>query len=122
MVIYIFVRHKENTHRNITTAGTVNPPPSRKKAPGNVFMVAEYSVVYIGAYTRGIIASATPKNEFTFPVNYKHLSSRVFLNYLQIMDMVSRVLIECLKNLTEIKKYIYSLAQVTKRQINKNKN
>lgn len=45
----------------------MSPPPRRKKAPGNVLMVAVYTEVYIGAYTKGIIASATPKNELTFP-------------------------------------------------------
>lgn len=38
-----------STHMNITTAGTVKPPPKRKNAPGKVFIVAEYTVVYIGA-------------------------------------------------------------------------
>lgn len=56
------------TYKNISTAGTVRPPPNKKKAPGKVFIVAVYTVVYIGAYTKGIIASATPKNEFVLPI------------------------------------------------------
>lgn len=52
---------------NIRTAGTVRPPPSRKKAPGKLLSVAPYTVVYMGAYTKGIMASATPNKEFTLP-------------------------------------------------------
>ena len=44
-----FVEHKKVTYKNISTAGTVSPPPSRKKAPGKVLMVAVYTVVYMGA-------------------------------------------------------------------------
>jgi hypothetical protein len=55
------------TYRNMPTAGIVNAPPNKKNAPGSVFRVAAYTVVYIGAYTSGIKASATPNNEFTFP-------------------------------------------------------
>ena len=55
------------------TAGIVRPPPSKKNAPGSVFSVAEYTVVYIGAYKSGIKASATPKSEFTLPVRINML-------------------------------------------------
>jgi hypothetical protein len=55
------------TYKNISTAGTVRAPPSKKNAPGNDLRVAVYTEVYIGAYTSGIMASATPKKEFTLP-------------------------------------------------------
>lgn len=56
-----------NTYKKITTAGAVKAPPNKKNAPGRVCIVAEYNVVYMGAYTKGINASATPNNEFTLP-------------------------------------------------------
>lgn len=42
--------------------------PRMKKAPGNVRIVAEYRVVYIGAYTNGVKDSATPTRELSFPI------------------------------------------------------
>lgn len=56
-----------HTYRKIITAGAVSAPPTKKKAPGSVLIVAAYSEAYIGAYTSGIRASATPNKEFTLP-------------------------------------------------------
>lgn len=57
------------TYKKITTAGTVIAPPSRKKAPGSVFMVAAYTEAYSGEQINGTSASATPNSEFTFPIS-----------------------------------------------------
>lgn len=57
----------QETYKNIATAGAVKTPPNKQNAPGNVCNVAVYNVVYIGAYNKGINASATPNNEFTLP-------------------------------------------------------
>lgn len=51
----------------MATAGTVIPAPSRNTAPGSTFSVAIYTLEYRGPYTKGIIASANPKSEFTLP-------------------------------------------------------
>lgn len=52
--------------------------PNRNIAPGRIFKVAIYTLEYSGPYTRGIVASASPKREFTFPENYiqQHRSTR----------------------------------------------
>lgn len=36
------------SHKNIITAGAVKALPTKKNAPGNVLIVAEYIAVYIG--------------------------------------------------------------------------
>lgn len=56
-----------STHMKIITAGKVNAPPKRKKAPGKYPNVALYICVYIGAKTSGVKASPTPINELSLP-------------------------------------------------------
>lgn len=55
------------TYKKMRTAGMVSTPPSRKKAPGMVSMVAAYTAEYMGPYTKGMRASHTPNREFTLP-------------------------------------------------------
>lgn len=56
------------THVNIATAGTVSKAPKMNTAPGKIFRVASYTLEYKGPYNSGVMASASPNSEFTFPV------------------------------------------------------
>lgn len=72
LTIFLAASKSLGTYKKIRTAGMVSTPPSRKKAPGMVSMVAAYTAEYMGPYTKGMRASHTPNREFTLPAQKVH--------------------------------------------------
>lgn len=55
------------SYPNIAIEGSVRPHPIKNTAPGRTSIVAIYTLVYRGPYTRGNVASVRPRRELILP-------------------------------------------------------
>lgn len=73
--------YKKYSYPRTATAGIVKSAPNRNTAPGRTSNVAEYTLVYIGTYIKGIRISTIPTTELSLPENVQYPKKILFRMY-----------------------------------------